>query len=446
MQQRKVTQAVSAVLAGAKREAEASDPRNWKWVEASVWNERMLAALGNGVKGGKWYSLMDKVWALRTLEAAWRKVAKNRGAAGVDRVSIERFKAQEEQYLKELNAALREGSYEPEAVRRVHIPKGKGKTRALGIPTVKDRIVQMALKMVLEPIFEKEFESTSYGFRPELGCKDALREVDGLLKAGYTLVVDADIASYFDSIPHHPLLERLKERVSDGALLDLVEAFLRQDILDGLERWTPTGGTPQGAVLSPLLANVYLHPLDQEMTVAGYKMVRYADDFVVLCRTRDEAEAALARIRRWAQLNGLTLHPDKTHVGNCMEKGQGFEFLGYRFESGRRFVRRKSLKALKDKIRQKTKRTRGESMERIAVDLNLTLKGWFEYFKQAHRTTFPSIDGFVRRRLRAVLRKQQKHPGQGRCNADHRRWPNTFFAACGLFAMTKAHALASQSR
>lgn len=430
----------------AKQASSTRDPRQWEWVEPSVWNERMLAALGNGVRGGKWYGLMDKVWAPRALAAAWKKVAKNRGAAGVDRVSVEHFEAREEVYLAELSEALRDGSYAPEAVRRVHIPKGKGKTRPLGIPTVKDRIVQMALKMVLEPIFEQEFEPQSYGFRPERGCKEALGEVDRRLKAGYTVVVDADIASYFDSIPRYPLMARLKERVSDGALLKLVEAFLRQDVLDGLERWTPTGGTPQGAVLSPLLANVYLHPLDREMTEAGYRMVRYADDFVVLCRTPEEAQAALARVRAWMESNGLTLHPDKTRVGDCMEQGQGYEFLGYRFEGGRRWVRPKSLMALKDKIRRKTKRTRGESVARIIADLNPTLRGWFEYFKHAHRSTFRPIDGFVRRRLRALLRKQQKRPGQGRCYQDHRRWPNAFFAAHGLFTLFEAFALASQSR
>jgi len=354
---------------------------------------------------------MDKVWSLRTLETAWKNVAKHRGAANVDRMSIERFKAQEEQYLAELSEALREGSYEPEAVRRVPIPKGKGATRPLGIPTVKARIVPMALKRVLEPIFEKEFEPISYGFRPERGCKDALQEADGRLKAGAAVVVDADIASDCDAIPRPGLMERLKERVSDGAVLKRAEAFLGQEVRDGLKRWTATTGTPQGAVLSPLLASIYRHPLDREMTEAGYKRVHYADDFVVLCRTRDEAESALARIRSWMNDHGLMLHPEKTQVGNCLEAGPGFECLGYRFEGGRRLVRHKSLKALKDKIRQKTQRTCGKSVERIIADFNLTLRGGFEYFKQARRTTLQPIDGFVRRRLPAVLRKQQKRPG-----------------------------------
>jgi RNA-directed DNA polymerase len=335
----------------------------------------MLTALGNGVQGGKWFSLIDKVYALRTLEAAWKKVAKNRGAAGVDRVSIERFKANEDRLLAELEVELREGRYRPEPVRRVHIPKGKGQTRPLGIPTVKDRIVQTALKMVLEPIFEREFLSTSYGFRPERGCKDALREVDGLVKAGATWVVDLDFAEYFDTIPHGALLERVKERISDGRVLSLIESFLGQDILEGMERWTPESGTPQGAVLSPVLANLYLHSLDVRMTKAGYSIVRYADDAVVLCRSQAEAKRALAEVQAWTEANGLTLHPDKTQVGNCLEWGQGFEFLGYRLEAGNRIVRKKSLTALKDKIRLKTKRTRGDGLDRIIEDLNPILRG-----------------------------------------------------------------------
>ncbi|HJX17498.1 MAG TPA: group II intron reverse transcriptase/maturase [Acidiferrobacterales bacterium] len=420
--------------------------RDWSWVEACVWNERMLAALDNGVKGGKWYSLIDKVYRPATLQAAWHKVAANAGAAGVDRQSVEQFAARAEVYLGELEAALKAGSYEPLAVLRVEIPKGPGKVRPLGIPAVKDRIVQTAVKRVLEPIFEREFLETSYGFRPGRGCKDALREVDRLLKAGYTQVVDADLASYFDTIPHAPLMARVGERVGDGRVLQLIEAFLHQDIVKGVQRWTPTGGTPQGAVISPLLANLYLHPLDCAMRERGYQMVRYADDFVVLCQTAEEARAGLAEVRAWVQANGLTLNPDKTHVGDCREEGQGFDFLGYRFEAGQRRVRRKSLTAIRDRIRAKTGRTRGDSLACIIAELNPMLQGWYGYFQHAHPWTFSGMDGFVRRRLRSLRRKQQKRPGTGRTLADHHRWPNAFFAELGLFTMTEAHALASRPR
>ena len=433
------------VLKVAIQGANAHD-RDWSWVEACVWNERMLAALDNGVKGGKWFSLIDKVYRPAALEAAWRKVAANAGAAGVDRQSVEQFATQAERYLGELEAALKAGTYEPLAVLRVEIPKGPGKLRPLGIPAVKDRIVQTALKLVMEPIFEREFLDTSYGFRPRRRCQDALREVDGLLKEGYTHVVDADLASYFDTIPHAALMARVGERISDGRLLELIEAFLHQDIVKGVERWTPVGGTPQGAVISPLLANIYLHPLDGAMRESGYRMVRYADDFVVLCQTAEVAQAALAKVQAWVQANGLTLNPDKTHVGNCLEAGQGFDFLGYRFEAGQRWVRPKSLKAIRDRIRFQTGRTRGSSLAVIIAGLNPMLKGWFGYFQHAQRRTFRDMDGFVRRRLRSLRCKQMKQPGTGRTLAVHRRWPNAFFAELGLFTMLEAHALASQSR
>jgi RNA-directed DNA polymerase len=439
----------SAVPERATQGAEART-RNWDWVETTIWTERMLAALHSrklsGVKGSKWFSLIDKVARADTLHLAWEQVARNKGAAGVDGQSVEKFAARTATYLEELEQALKQGNYRPMPVKRVEIPKGPGQTRPLGIPTVKDRIVQTALKRVIEPIFENEFHDTSYGFRPGRGCKDALREVDQHLKAGYTHVVDADLKSYFDSIPHDRLLARVGERISDGRILELIRAYLNQDVMHGLERWTPTNGTPQGAVISPLLANLYLHPLDLLMAAKGYRMVRYADDFVVLCRTAEEAEAALVEVRAWVEANGLTLHPDKTRVGNCREMRQGFEFLGYRFEAGRRWVRKKSLKALKDKLRSKTCRKRGVSLKSIIEEINPILRGWFGYFKHAYRTTFRVLDGFIRRRLRALLRKRAKRPGFGRCHADHIRWPNAFFAKQGLFTLAGAHAAASQSR
>ena len=406
----------------------------------------MVSALKNGVKGGRWYSLIDKVHTPATLAAAWERVRANAGAAGVDGQSIDRFEAGAKLYLTELATTLREGSYRAQPIRRVEIPKGDGTTRPLGIPAVKDRIVQTAVKLVIEPIFEAAFHPASYGFRPGRGCRDALREVEGLLTDGHTFVVDADFASYFDTIPHDRLMRCVEERISDGRMLGLLCSWLEQDILHEMERWTPTQGTPQGAVISPLLANIYLHPLDQLMAARGYRMVRYADDFVVLCKSREEATAALTEITAWVTANGLRLHPDKTHVGDCRQPGQGFEFLGYRFEAGRRFVRKKSLTRFKDKIREKTGRMRGESLARVIESLNPTLRGWFGYFKHAHPSTFTALDGFIRRRLRSMLRQQQKRPGFGRCLTDHQRWPNAFFAQAGLLALHTAWQTARYSR
>jgi RNA-directed DNA polymerase len=245
------------VPARATQGAEARD-RDWSWVEASIWTDRMVSALENGVKGGRWYSLMDKVFAPATLEAAWERVQANHGAAGVDRQSIERFAAREDAYLAELSTALREGTYRPQPIRRVEIPKGDGKTRPLGIPTVKDRIVQTAVKFALEPIFEAMFRPTSYGFRPGRGCREALREVAGLIQDGHTFVVDADLESYFDTIPHERLMQRVEERISDGRILGLLRSWLAQDILQGMQRWTPTEGTPQGAVMAPRTQKITL--------------------------------------------------------------------------------------------------------------------------------------------------------------------------------------------
>lgn len=437
--------AESAAKAKQGADAEEIDSIRSK-AEATVWTDRMVSALINGVKGGRWFSLIDKVWAPATLALAWTKVLANRGAAGVDGQSLERFAANPEKYLGELSVALKDDSYRPQPVRRVEIAKGDGGTRPLGIPAVKDRIVQAAVKLVIEPIFEASFCEGSYGFRPGRGCHDALREVDGLLKEGFTFVVDADLKGYFDSIPHDRLMERVEERLSDGRILDLLRSWLTADILKGAERWTPTAGAPQGAVISPLLANIYLHPLDERMAALGYRMVRYADDFVVLCQSREEATAALAEICCWVEDNGLCLHPDKTHVGDCRQPGEGFDFLGYRFEAGRRWIRKKSLKRIRDSIRAKTGRSRGDSLARIVAELNPMLKGVFGYFKHAFHGEFETLDGFIRRRLRALLRKQDKRPAFGRSPIDHVRWPNNFFAEAGLFALHTAWQNARHSR
>jgi RNA-directed DNA polymerase len=437
---------VSAVEATQGREAAGGETRALWWAEASIWTDRMVSALGNGVVGGKWFSLIDKVVRPTTLELAWQRVARNKGAAGVDGQSVDRFALQSERYLLELGASLRDGSYRPQPVKRVDIPKADGKTRPLGIPTVKDRIVQAALKMVIEPIYEVQFRPGSYGFRPGRGCKDALRAVDRRLKEGYTHVVDADLKSYFDTIPHDRLMALVGGSISDGRVLALIESFLHQDIMTETARWQPSAGTPQGAVLSPLLANLYLHPLDLVMEQSGYRMVRYADDFVILCASEAEATAALLQVSAWVSANGLTLHPDKTRVGDCRQPGQGFDFLGYRFEAGYRFVRPKSLMAFKDKVRSKTIRSRGDSLERIVEDLNPLLRGWFGYFQHARPRLFRKLDGFIRRRLRAILRKQDKRPSMGRSEADHRRWTNAFFAGQGLFTLHTAFGRARHSR
>jgi RNA-directed DNA polymerase len=414
----------------------------WAWTAPEVWTERMLTALEQGVRGGRWHSLIDKVCALPTLRAAFTRVKANRGAPGVDHVTVAMYDARLEANLAALSAALRDDTYRPQPIRRRWIPKGPRERRPLGIPTVRDRVVQTALRLVLEPIFEVTFAPHSYGFRPQRSTKQALRRVVTLLQAGYRYVVDADLQAYFDSIPHAPLRARVQSKVSDGRVLALVDAFLQQPIFEGLTQWTVDEGTPQGAVISPVLANLYLSPLDHAVAAAGYEMVRYADDFVLLCRTAEDAAQALALVQRWTEAAGLRLHPEKTHLVDMQQPG-GFDFLGYHFEHGHRWPRTKSLRKLKDAVRQKTRRTNGHSLADIVADVNRSLVGWLEYFKHSHGS-FRDLDKWIRMRLRSILRKRHRGRGRGR-GRDHRRWPATFFMAQGLFSLTHAHAAFRQS-
>ena len=297
----------------------------------------MLTALDEGVKGGVWFSLIDKVWRFTNLQAAFAKVQANSGAAGVDHQTIAMFAKDLEANLTRLGDQLRDETYRPQVIRRTYIPKpGSRERRPLGIPTVRDRVVQTGLRQVIEPVFERDFAEHSYGFRPGRGCKDALRRVDALLAAGYVHVVDVDLKSYFDSIPHDRLMERVRTKIADGRVLRLIESFLTQGVLEGLATWTPTAGSPQGAVISPLLSNVYLDPLDQLMATDGFEMVRYADDFVILCRDAMSAAAALRRgVQQWTAEAGLTLHPEKTRLVD-LNGPDGFDFLGYHFQRDRR--------------------------------------------------------------------------------------------------------------
>lgn len=427
----------------AKQVGETS-PTKWRWVEPGVWTDRMLETLEQGVKGGKWYSLIDKVYREETLLSAWRKVKANEGASGVDRQSTEDFERHLESNLKRLSTKLKKGDYEPTAVRRTWIPKpGTAEKRPLGIPTVEDRVVQAAMKQVIEPIFEHQFGQHSYGFRPERGCKDALRRVDRLIKQGYEWVVDADIKSYFDAIPHQKLMDRIADKISDGRILELVESFLKQDIVDGDDTLESNKGTPQGGVISPLLANIYLDPLDHHMAGMGYEMIRYADDFVIVCRDKETANRALQEVEEWVEQMGLRLHPDKTHIVQANSE-EGFTFLGYHFRRGHRFPSSKSEKALKETLRQKTRRVDGRSLETIIEDVNRTTYGWFEYFKHCTWSPLRRMDGWLRNRLRAILRRRNGMKGVP-TRTDHQRWPNRFFESVGLFSMVAARKAIIQS-
>ena len=439
-----MTKETKPSLVGGSSKQGGEVRERFPWAEPAVWTDRMLAALVKGVKGNKWFSLIDKVYRRSNLEAAFRKTKSNRGGAGIDRVTVEQFEERLEVNLNRLEKGLKEETYKPQPLRRKEISKpGMKDKRTLMIPTIRDRIVQGAIKNAIEPIFEIIFSNRSYGFRPGRGCKHALGVVNSLLQAGYTWVVDADIKSYFDMIPHERLMECLREKIADGRVLTLIESYLKQGILSGMSSWEPERGTPQGAVISPLLANIYLNPLDHKMAEMGFEMVRYADDFVILCRSREEAERALAQIIAWLKAAGLTLHPEKTQIADATQRG-GFDFLGYHFERGYKWPSKKSLKKYKASIRSKTKRCNGHSMEQIVESINRTSRGWFEYFKHSHYTTFPTIDGWIRMRLRSILRKRYHKRGRGR-GADHQRWPNVYFRNLGLFSQVAAHSLACQS-
>ena len=417
-------------------------PEVSEWAHPAVWTERMLDTLKVGVRGGKWHTLIDKVFAKLNLYASARKVLGKKGAAGVDHQSTEDFSQDALAEIDRLHEQLRGDLYRPLAVRRTWIPKpGSNERRPLGIPTVRDRVVQTALVHVIEPIFDHTFHARSYGFRRGRSCPQALACVEELLTAGYVYVVDADLKSYFDTIPKDRLMEMVASQVSDRRILKLIEMYLQQEILEELRSWTPEAGVPQGAVLSPLLSNIYLNPLDHQMADSGFQMVRYADDFVVLCRTAEEASQALEMVQQWVSQAGLTLHPDKTHIVDS--RVESFQFLGYSFRGSLRFPRGKSNAKERDKIRTLIPRKSGQSLSVIIQRLNHNLRGWHAYFRHCHWSIFREYDQMVRRRLRRLLSK--RHRRNRKRLPPNQRWPNEYFHEQGLYRLSQAHARFVQS-
>jgi RNA-directed DNA polymerase len=414
------------------------------WVKPVVWSERMLEALERGVPGNAWYTLIDKVYQERNLLEAYERIKRNGGGAGIDHVSVEQFGEQLQEELRKLTGNIKGGSYRAQAIKRTYIPKAGGGERPLGIPTVRDRIVQAAVRQVIEPIFEKDFLDCSYGFRPGRGCKDALRTVSQKLHQGNTIVVDADIKGFFDTIKQERLIELVNKRIKDNKVMELVKGFLKQGILEEGKEFDPaTEGTPQGGVISPLLANIYLHQLDETITKHGYQIVRYADDFVVMCKTQQEAEQALQLVQEVMEKIELKLHPDKTHIVNMGKPDAAFEFLGYRFKNhkGRilKYPRPKSIAKLRDKIRTLTPKLSGASMKSIVDKINPVTKGWFDYFKHSSTQAFGNQDSWIRSRLRAILSRRRKTGSRNRYGRAHNRWPNHHFHDLGLYCMAISH-------
>ena len=402
--------------------------------------------------GYRFWSLYGEVQRADVLFAAWRRVKANGGTAGVDGRTIEDIAQDansEKEWLEAVREELRTKSYRPSPVRRVQIPKAGGGQRPLGIPTVKDRVVQMAVYLVLMPIFEADFHPRSFGFRPGRSAHQAVEEIREALRMGKTEVVDADLAKYFDTIPHRELMKRVARRVSDGMILKLIKAWLRAPVVEeangGRTRTNPCG-TPQGGVISPLLANIYLHPLDEAVNEkcrgpSGYKpcMVRYADDLVILCNP-GEGEGLKERLERWLTRCGLVLNERKTRVIESRESG--FEFLGFAFrwqqsKKGSLYAHvepgSRAMQELRDRVRALTRRTSTwKGKEAVVNEINRVTRGWGNYFALAHyHRIFRQMNGFTANRLRQWL--WRKH---GNASGKYHRWPDyQLFQNHGLYEL-----------
>jgi RNA-directed DNA polymerase len=375
------------------------------------------------VRVRKAHSLIGQVYDPRNLARAWARVKDNRGAGGVDRVSIDRFEHEHRRYLTVLHQRLAEGSYCPSPVRRVEIDKpGSTAKRPLGIPTVVDRVCQQALRQVLEPIFEPTFSEVSFGFRPKRSAHMAMRRIWGQMRAGGRWIVDADIADFFGTISHDRLVALVAERVADSKVLSLIRQMLTAGVLrDGVYESTITG-TPQGGVISPLLSNIYLHVFDERMQRAGFQLTRYADDWLCVCRTREEAERALASARAVLEDElGLRIHPEKTRI---VHVSQGFEFLGYKIGLGRglRFKsggtglyaipRQRSIDRFKDKVRALTRRRIAVPLEELIHVVNPVIRGWGMYYRRANvRRLFNRLSRWIVRRIWGWRFKRWRNAG-----------------------------------
>jgi group II intron reverse transcriptase/maturase len=353
------------------------------------------------------FALIHKVWDQKNLEKAWKSVKANRGSAGIDNITIEQFEQNLPQNLAEIQRLLKEKRYEPSPVLRVLIPKDNGKMRKLGIPTVRDRVVQQALKNVLEPIFEEIFLPQSHGYRPNTNAHAAVRKGEAYLEKGYHWVVDADIEGFFDHVDHQIMMDLVCEKIADGRVLSLIESFLKSGIMNGGIFEESLEGTPQGGNLSPLLSNIYLNHFDRRMGDHGYLLLRYADDIVIFCKFESDAEDALKRAKEI--LEGelkLKLSPEKTKIINARKKG--VEFLGFHFNGRWKRPRDKARKRFREEIRRRTRRQQPKNLEMVIKSINPVIRGWGNYFKCGTvKKLFGELDGYIRGRLRSFEAKKR---------------------------------------
>jgi group II intron reverse transcriptase/maturase len=376
----------------------------------------------------KYYTLKDKVTKIRNMKAAAKQVLDNGGSAGIDRIGTLEFKENYSVHMRELYREFLEDRYQPKPALRVFIPKGDGRQRPLGIPTVKDRIAQAAVRGILEPIYEKEFCDCSLGFRKGKSQIDAINQVEEYREQGYKWVLDADIKGFFDNIDHELLIGFIRQKVTDGWVIEIIKSWLTMGVMKDGE-YIPTGkGTPQGGVISPLLANIFLHQFDKVMIERGYKLVRFADDFVVMTKSKRKAKRAYEVVKEFIKDElKLELHSEKTVITNF---GDGFVFLGFEFINWRyKRPRKKSLEKFKDKVRKVTKRNQPWKVDLIIKRLNAKIYGWANYFGHGNvKMLFRCLDKWIRMRLRSYMEKKK-------AVMQNTRIPNSFFRKKGLVSL-----------
>jgi group II intron reverse transcriptase/maturase len=376
-----------------------------------------------------YYTLKDKVIKVKNMKAAARHVLDKGGSAGVDRIDTVEFRANYLVHMRELYRELLENRYQPKPALRVFIPKSDGRQRPLGIPTVKDRIAQAAVRGILEPIYEKEFCDCSLGFRKGKSQIDAINKIEEYREQGYKWVLDADIKGFFDNIDHELLIEFIRQKVIDGWVIEIIKSWLTMGVMKDGEYIPTEKGTPQGGVISPLLANIFLHEFDKVMVERGYKLVRFADDFVVMTKSKRKAKRAYEVVKEiiTGKLK-LELHPDKTVITNF---GEGFVFLGFEFINWRyKRPRKKSLEKFKDKVRKVTKRNQPWKVDSIIKRLNAKIYGWANYFGHGNvKMLFRRLDKWIRMRLRSYMEKKKAVMNQ------NKRIPNSFFRKKGLVSL-----------